>query len=91
MAEIAAALPTAGGIYYCEYWERNFFPILNSLRIFSRDHVPPLTPETIFIGQLLTPPLPRVVRLGGPKWGYEILNEVETYFTDSDAGHFYHG
>lgn len=40
MAEIAAALPTAGGIYYWSY------------------------------------------RLGGPKWGYDILIEVSRYLAN---------
>jgi amino acid permease len=46
MAEIAAALPTAGGIYYCKCWRRNPFPILNSLMISSLDTAPTLPKQS---------------------------------------------
>jgi RNA recognition motif-containing protein len=43
----------------CRYWGRNPFPISDSLMIYSRDNVSISPPGTIFIKQLLTPPLPR--------------------------------
>jgi len=38
MAEIAAALPTAGGIYYCRWFGENPFPISARLVIVSHDN-----------------------------------------------------